>query len=175
MNSLARFDDAFGQPPELPPATLRVPNGFYTLELPDGSHRTFRIFTKRLDAKFAAGKRVIGILIGPENTSDYESVAFLTEAGPQVWKRHRGTRTEAHLAKLWGLATGEVRLLTLAVTEVFGRLVAVDPKFLDLVAEHNRLAYERRDRKARKRAEGKGKKKRKAGKQEEESPGRESG
>jgi hypothetical protein len=63
-------------------------------------------------------------------------------------------------------SAGPAQLLTLAVTEVFGRLVAVDPKFLDLVAEHNRLAYERRDRKARKRAGGKGRKK--ARKPEEE-------
>jgi hypothetical protein len=90
-------------------------------------------------------------------------------------ERHR-ERIEAALADYSpDFSSGPAQLLTLAMTEVFGRLVAVDPGFLDLVAEHNRLAYERRDRKARRRAGGKGKKKRKAGKQEEESPGRESG
>jgi hypothetical protein len=66
-------------------------------------------------------------------------------------------RIEAAMAEYepdW--TAGPVQLLTLAVTEVFGRLVAVDPGFLDLVAEHNRLAYELRDKKARKRADGNG-------------------
>jgi hypothetical protein len=70
----------------------------------------------------------------------------------------RQERIEAALAAYqpdW--SAGPVQLLTLAVTEVFGRPVAVDQKFLDLVAEHNRLAYGRRDKKARRRAEGKGK------------------
>jgi hypothetical protein len=74
-------------------------------------------------------------------------------------ERHR-ERIEAALADYqpdW--SAGPVQLLTLTVTEVFGRLVAVDPKFLDLVAEHNRAAYARRDQKARKRAGGKGRKK----------------
>jgi hypothetical protein len=81
-------------------------------------------------------------------------------------ERHR-ERIEAAMADYqpdW--SAGPAQLLTLAVTEVFGRLVAVDPKFLEMVAEHNRLAYERRDRKARKRAEDKGRKG-KAGRQEE--------
>jgi hypothetical protein len=81
-------------------------------------------------------------------------------------ERHR-ERIEAAMADYepdW--SAGPAQLLTLAVTEVFGRLVAVDPKFLDLVAGHNRQAYERRDRKARKRAEGNGRKG-KAGEQED--------
>jgi hypothetical protein len=81
-------------------------------------------------------------------------------------ERHR-ERIEAAMADYepdW--SAGPVQLLTLALTEVFGRLVAVDPKFIDLVAEHNRAAYERRDRKARRRVEGNGRKK-KAGEQEE--------
>jgi hypothetical protein len=73
-------------------------------------------------------------------------------------EQHR-ERVEAALAAYepdW--SAGPVQLLELAIVDVFGRLVAVDPKFIDLVAEHNRAAYERRDRKARRRAGGKGKK-----------------
>jgi hypothetical protein len=80
--------------------------------------------------------------------------------------RFRRGRVEAALADHsldW--SAGPAQLLELAMVDAFGRLVAVDPGFLDLVAEHNRLAFERRDRKARRRTGGNGRKG-KAGKQE---------
>jgi hypothetical protein len=77
---------------------------------------------------------------------------------PAPADRHR-ERVEAALAAYEpDFSAGPVQLLELAVVDVFGELVAVDPKFIDLVAEHNRAAYERRDRAARKRTKGKGKK-----------------
>lgn len=87
-------------------STAKIPNGYYTVTFRDGSHRTFRIHTQKLSAKFAAGKRVVSLLIGPDNSSDYEMVAFLGEAGPVPFKRHRNTRTGVHLDMLWDLANG---------------------------------------------------------------------
>lgn len=87
-------------------ATADIPNGFYTLTLPDGGHRTFRVHTRHPNAKFAPGQRVIGLLIGPDNTSDYEGVAFLAAGGIQIWKRHRGGKTEVWLGVLWELMRG---------------------------------------------------------------------
>jgi DNA adenine methylase len=83
-----------------------------------------------------------------------------TPADPAERRRERIEAAMADYDPDW--STGPVQLLELAVVDVFGRLVAVDPGFIDLVAEHNRAAYERRDQKARKRAEGNDKTKKKA-------------
>lgn len=85
----------------------RVHNGIYTLTLPDGGHRTFRIWTQNPDARFAPGRRMVALLIGPENTEDYETIAFLEDAGPVVWKRFCDGRAAVHLGILWQLANGE--------------------------------------------------------------------
>jgi hypothetical protein len=74
---------------------VKIPNGTFTLESKkSGEHRTFRIHTQPDDAKFSPGKRIIAILIGADNTSDYRGVAFLEGDEPKVWKRHQGTNTE---------------------------------------------------------------------------------
>lgn len=92
-----------------PPAGLldaRVPNGFFTLTLPDGSHRTFRVHTQNPQAKFAPGKRVISLLIGPANTGDYERFGFVEADGVRVWKRYRDTKQAAYAEIVWEIATG---------------------------------------------------------------------
>jgi hypothetical protein len=62
-------------------------NGTYTLKnTATGDYRTFKISTQKEDSKFAPGSRVIGVLAGPDNTSDYQSFGFVTEVGIQVWK-----------------------------------------------------------------------------------------
>jgi len=104
------FDDAFSPTPEaatIPSASV-VPNGIYTLTFPCGSHRTFRIFTKRSTAKFAPGKRVVAMLIGPDNASfsDYEPFAFCDDKGIHVWKRFQNQRQSEYARLLWMLATG---------------------------------------------------------------------
>lgn len=81
-------------------------NGFYTLTFPDGSHRTFRIRTERSGA--LVGKRTIALLIGPDNTSDYEGFGFIENSGVKVWKRFQGTRQERYGAIVFVLAGGEI-------------------------------------------------------------------
>uniref|UniRef100_A0A6M3J8V2 Uncharacterized protein n=1 Tax=viral metagenome TaxID=1070528 RepID=A0A6M3J8V2_9ZZZZ len=77
--------DAISRPP-------RVHNGTYTIESPAGGHRTFRISTERFGG--AAGtpvevKRVLSLLVGPENTADYLGFGFVDDAGIRIWKRYR--------------------------------------------------------------------------------------
>lgn len=102
MNSLARFD----KPPDIKLATTSiVPNGYFTLSIYDGSHKTFRINTKRKTSKFAPGKRVIGLLIGPENTDDYQAFGFVDDTGIHVWKGQSAKMRE-YAAVLWALLMG---------------------------------------------------------------------
>lgn len=65
-------------------------NGRYTLQSPTGKHRTFKISTQPADAKFAAGKRVIALLDGPDNESNYLGFGFVNDSGIWVWSKHRG-------------------------------------------------------------------------------------
>lgn len=118
---LSRFDDGFavkgpGRPvaPAVAAATSAekgftpptIWNGIYTLTFPDGSHKTWRIFTKAPTARFAPGKRIIALLIGPDNTDDFESVAFLEPDGPRIWKRFKDTKVGINVGILCELATG---------------------------------------------------------------------
>lgn len=106
---LSQFDDAFAGPTAATiPATSVIPNGIYTLRFPCGSHRTFRVFTMREDARFAPGKRVIAMLIGPENAgfSDYEKFGWVDDAGIHVWKRFQNQKQAEYARLLWMLATG---------------------------------------------------------------------
>lgn len=88
-------------------ATSSICNGYYTLTFSDGGHRTFRVHTQAPDSRFASGKRIVSLLIGPDNTKDYEGVAFLTAEGVRVWKRFVGTRTAVWLDLLWDMMNGE--------------------------------------------------------------------
>ena len=88
---------------QLETAHPAIPNGFHTISFPDGSQKTFRIRTKPIDSKFAPGKRVIGLLIGPDNTSDYEDFAFLFESGAVCWKRFRNGKHQEYAELLVSL------------------------------------------------------------------------
>lgn len=83
-----------------------IPNGRFTLEFSDGSHKTFRIKTKRLGAKFAPGQRVLGLLVGPDNTDDYEDFAWVNEDGFKVWNG-RTNKLKEYATLLWRLIAGE--------------------------------------------------------------------
>lgn len=66
-------------------------NGTLTLENPaTGNHRTFKIRTIPADSDFAPGERVVGLLTGPDNTSDYTWFGFVKPERVIVWKKHRG-------------------------------------------------------------------------------------
>lgn len=60
-----------------------LPNGYYTLGFPCGTHRTLRIHTQRSGAH--AGKRIVSLLIGPDNTADYEWFGEIIPAAAVVW------------------------------------------------------------------------------------------
>lgn len=74
-------------------------NGTYTIVKPDGDHRTLRIenavFGGRAAEAGVAGapgeqKRVLKLLVGRNNTEDYEGFAFVDDRGVTVWTRFRG-------------------------------------------------------------------------------------
>jgi hypothetical protein len=97
----------------MPTAAGVLPNGFHTLLFPDGSHRTFRVHTKKNSAKFAPGKRIVSLLIGPDRSSDFEGFAFLEADGIKLWNRFRkaggGEGQHERFARLlWALSDGEV-------------------------------------------------------------------
>lgn len=106
---LTDFDDdvdKVGRKPDLANLPAKwLANGFFTITFPDGSHRTFRIRTEP-NGKLK-GKRTVALLIGPDNTSEFEGFAFLEENGPATWKRFKGHKQEEHAAILWDLAKGE--------------------------------------------------------------------
>lgn len=99
------------EPPASPFKINRLYNGIYTLCLPDGSHRTFKISTQ-YPGSWAAGRRVLSLLVGPDNTADYEKCGFVNETGIEIWKRIRGTQDkpsaiEGYADLIWRLAGGE--------------------------------------------------------------------
>jgi hypothetical protein len=113
MTTLADLDTAFETSGEceitratfdaLPAPWLS--NGTYTLTFPCGTHRTFRV---RLDRKgIHAGKRTIALLIGPDNTADYDPVGIVGEHGFELWRRHRTGKIAEQAKLLWDLARGE--------------------------------------------------------------------
>ena len=88
---------------------LKIFNGRYTMKnRRSGEHRTFEIKTQDKDAKFAAGKRVVALLTGPDNTADYTGFGFVEDDGIVVWKSKRGVGEKSvfdkYAAVLWSLA-----------------------------------------------------------------------
>ncbi len=85
----------------------KIFNGIYTIHSgTTGDHRTFRISTQVDTAEFAPGRRIIGLLTGPDNQTDYTGFGFVDEEGIQVWSNKRGTDTlwEKYAEMLWSLA-----------------------------------------------------------------------
>ena len=80
-------------------------NGTYTITSPNGDHRTLRVRTKRNGP--LKGKRVLELLHGPDNTSDYLGIAFVEDEDVKVWRKQRGTMNEK-IARMF---------LVMAVTE----------------------------------------------------------
>lgn len=92
LASLSQFDSSFGPPK--PALESVIPNGLFTIVFPDGSHRTLKIHTKRQTAKFAPGRRLLSILVGPDNTSDFEAVAWVGEDGIRPFSGRGGKIAE---------------------------------------------------------------------------------
>jgi len=66
-------------------------NGIITINNPEtGKHRTFQIRTQKTDASFAPGARILSLLSGPNNGSDYTSIGIVKDDGNvTMWKKHR--------------------------------------------------------------------------------------
>lgn len=98
----------------------QIANGAYTIESPKGGHRTFEIKTVLADPKQNstsfrnkfAGARIIGLLTGPDNTSNYTRFGWVNEDGIAVFKDKRRASEDApftdwefYAAMVWSMAT----------------------------------------------------------------------
>jgi len=85
---------------------INISNGFLTVKNETtGQHRTFRVRTQKEDAKFAPGMRIVALLTGPDNTSDYRGFGFVLDNGwISLWKKNKTTHFEG-LAKAVRLAS----------------------------------------------------------------------
>ena len=94
-----------------------IANGTFTLIWPDGDrHKTFKIKTQKADSKFMPGKRLISLMTGRDNESDYTTFGEATDSGLNIWHSVlNGTSKNAYvmndgklpiwLQVLWDIAT----------------------------------------------------------------------
>ena len=80
-------------------------NGMYTLTFPCDTHKTFRIRTERFGPY--RGQRTVALLIGPANTTDYETFGTLTPTGIAVAKRFKNQKQAEYASHLWCLWHGQ--------------------------------------------------------------------
>lgn len=73
---------------------VEIPNGIFTIKSPSGGYRTFRIHTWKQKEGETKITRSIGLLIGEDNTSNYNDFAFVNESKIVVWKKYKGTQLE---------------------------------------------------------------------------------
>jgi hypothetical protein len=110
---LERFDNdarPVAQEPPRAPSPYRwhgIHNGTFTVTLPNHRHRTYRIHTQPETAHFAPGKRVLSVLVGPDNRTDYRQLAFVSDRGLSMWTRYQGTKWEQYAELLVRLMFGE--------------------------------------------------------------------
>ncbi len=98
------------EPPPIPATGAAVPivsRGYYTVVREDGSRRTYKVEKMAESARFAPGKTVLYMLVGPSNTKDYKGVAFLGERGASCWKSANGM--EEAIRKDWLTITGDIK------------------------------------------------------------------
>ena len=85
-------------------------NGTFTIQNKEtGKHRTFRVRTQKDTARFAPGKRIVALLNGPNNESDYQGFGFVGECSILVWFKKQGVGGKSaydwYGEMLWELAT----------------------------------------------------------------------
>lgn len=70
--------------------SISTHNGIITVYNPKtGGQRTFKIKTQKKNAKFAPGERIISLLTGPNNESDYRGFGFVKGENIILWKKNR--------------------------------------------------------------------------------------
>jgi len=80
-------------------------NGTFTIRnRKTGEYRTFKIHTQP-EGGFCAGRRIVSVLVGPDNVSNYGGFAFVNDAGDgiDVWhsKRRREENDNKPTAYEW--------------------------------------------------------------------------
>lgn len=69
------------------PYNIDTHNGCITLTNPaTGGHRTFKVSTQPIDAKFAPGKRIISLLTGADNENSYTGFGFVNPGKISLWR-----------------------------------------------------------------------------------------
>lgn len=82
-----------------------IRNGIFTItNTRTQEHRTFRVRTQGDHVRFAPGQRILSVLTGPNNATDYTAIAFLN-AHVAVWKRHRHTKFAELADFIWKFFT----------------------------------------------------------------------
>lgn len=71
------------QPPTKPQNFIQLPNGYYTVSRPDGSHVTFRL---KADTHNGAPVQKVGVLVGSDNVGDYANFANISTQGVSYWR-----------------------------------------------------------------------------------------
>lgn len=85
--------------------SIQIDNGFITVKnTGTGAHRTFQIRTQKADARFAPGERIVSLLTGRDNTSDYQSFGFVKADGWIILWKKKNTPVFQGLAKALRLA-----------------------------------------------------------------------
>lgn len=74
-----------------------VQNGTYTIDHPQRGHFTLKLYTA-LQGDLV-GKRLLAMLVGPDNETNYRSVAFWDDDGRvvNVWRRFRGPESRTRI------------------------------------------------------------------------------
>jgi hypothetical protein len=69
---------------------LRTHSGIITVLNPEtGDHRTFRVRRQRDDSRFMPGERLVALLTGPDNRSNYRAFGKVTSQGNvHLWRQH---------------------------------------------------------------------------------------
>lgn len=65
---------------------IQIEDGTYTVNYPDGSHRTLKVTTIK-GAGFFGGKQKIGYLSGPDNEAHYTWVGHFEGGRLKIWQR----------------------------------------------------------------------------------------
>lgn len=85
-------------------ANLFTHNGTFTVtSTATGEHRTFKVRTQKDDAKFAPKSRIVSLMTGPCNQSDYTGFAFVNNGKIHVWGSKQGGKFDAYANMLANL------------------------------------------------------------------------
>jgi hypothetical protein len=64
--------------------TRTIPNGYYTVEFPNGDYRTLKVSPWE-----SRGIQMVSYLCGPDNTTDYKGFAELDGTASRLWRNFR--------------------------------------------------------------------------------------